>query len=212
MLICSMACLLFVAFLFGVVVGNDLDIYPEKISRQMPVKFLEWTGLLEVEKAPPPMVVIKSEKTEAKEETRVPGSIIRDIINPPPSKEANAVKGVSPSPEQMKVKEPPPFPLSGKVKIADVPLVKPKDKESAAEKYVVQVTSCKSKKIAEEVVRKIGGIGLKARIVTAELKDKGMWYRVLLSDLDGKDKAKEAAEKIDRLLKGNKSIVRAQKR
>lgn len=215
MLICSMAGLLFVAFLLGVVVGNDLDTYPEKISRQMPLQFLEWAGLLEVEKAPTVAVVIKSEKAAAKEETGVPESMVPDIMSlPVPSIEADGINGKALFPKQEKVKVLPPPLMPDKGKWAEAPLGTPKDKdkEQATEKYAIQVTSCKSKKIAEEVVRKIGKIGFKAGIVTAELKDKGTWYRVVLTDLDGKDKAKETAEKIDRVLKGNQSVVRVQKR
>lgn len=213
LLICSMACLLFVAFLFGVVVGNDLDTYPEKISRQMPIKFLEWTGVLAVAKAPPPVVVIRSTKAVAKEEKVVPQSIVPDV--PPPSSpltEADVDKGESRSLKQEKIKESPTALLPDKRKLVESPLITPKDKKPVAGKYVVHVTSCKSRKIAEDVVKKIGKIGFKTKIVTAELKDKGTWYRVLLSDLNSEDKANEAAEKIDRILKGNKSVVRVQKR
>lgn len=211
LLICSMAGLLFASFLFGVVVGNDLETYPEKISRQMPVKFLEWTGLLKVEKAPP-SVVIKSEKAPAKEETGIPGIIAQDVLPPSaPLPEADLVKGEVPSVEQGKVKALPP-PRPEKEKTVKAPAATPKEKVSATNRYVVQVTSCKSRKIAEEVVKDIRKIGFKASITTVEIKDKGTWYRVLLTDFDGKDKANEAAGKIDRVLKGNKSVVHIQNR
>jgi cell division protein FtsN len=212
MLICSMAGLLFASFLFGVVVGNDLETYPEKISRQMPVKFLEWTGLLKVGKAPPLAVVIKNEKAPAKEETGA-GLIAQNVIpQSPPMTEADVVQGAAPSPKQEKATAllTPPMPRKGKTDKALVVTIK--EKEPATDQYVVQVTSCKSRKIAEEVARKIGKMGYQARIVTADLKEKGIWYRVLLPNLDGKKKANEAAENIDRLLKGNKSVVHIQNR
>lgn len=214
MLIFSMSGLLFAAFLFGVVVGNDLETYPGKISRQMPVMFLQWMGLSEVEKASP-SIVVKSEKAPAKEEGDRPGLVVPDAVSPQsPLTEADVVKDILPTPEQQKVAvlPPPPSADKDKKKTVEAPLVKAKNKEPAADKYVVQITSCKSKKIAEDVVKRIGKIGFKARIVTVEIKDKGTWYRVLLSDLAGKDKANAAADKIDRTLKGNKSVVRIQNR
>jgi len=218
MLICSMAGLLFAVFLLGVVVGNNLDTYPEVISRQMPVKVLQWLGLSEVEKIPPPSVVIKTEKAVPKEDADTPGLISRDVVPPPPpSIEMDTAKNDPPMPEQPKVKTPvPPSQVIDKAvnkeKVVAPSLPKEKDKASASQMYVVQITSCKSKKSAEDTVKQLGKIGFHAKIVTAEIKNKGTWYRVLLSDIEGKDKAKAAAEKIDRVLKGNKSIIRIQNR
>jgi len=218
MLIFSMAGLLFTAFLFGVVVGNNLETYPALISRQMPVKVLQWLGLSEVEKTPPPSVVIKTEKTMPKEDADAPGLLSRDGV-PPPSAltETDAAKSALPIPEQPKAEKTlPPSPVIDKAvneaKTVAPPLPKEKDKASASDKYVVQITSCKSKQSAEDAVKKLGEIGYHARIVTAEIKNKGTWYRVLLLDIDGKAKAMAAAQKIDRTLKGNKSIVRIQNR
>jgi cell division protein FtsN len=169
--------------------------------------------LLKVEKAPPPAVVIKSEKASVKEETGVPGLVAQDVMPPPsPLPEADVVKGEVPSVEQGNVKALPPPPLSDKEKTVKVPAATPKEKATETNLYVVQVTSCKNRKIAEDVVKEIGKIGFKASIMTVEIKNKGTWYRVLLSNLDGKDKANEAAQKIDRVLKGNKSVVRIQNR
>jgi len=87
------------------------------------------------------------------------------------------------------------------------------DKEKQLEnKYLVQITSCKDKKVAEEVVAKIAKIGFKAQIIMVDLKEKGIWYRVILPSLDSQTEAMEAAQKIDRILKGNQSVVRVQKR
>jgi len=215
MLVCSMSGLLFAAFLFGVVVGNDLETYPKKISRQIPLRFLEWAGLMDAEKPQPVAVVIKSEKPVAKEEVAPAGMVPHNILPLPPplmGMDPAREKGSLPAPEQ--VKELPVSPLPQKEKAEDVSVTRgeDKDKKTGDEKYLVQVTSCKSRKIAEEVVGKIAKAGFKSQIVTADLKDKGIWYRVLLTNLDSKDKAKDAAQKIDRVLKGNKSVVRVQKR
>jgi len=218
MLICSMAGLLFAAFLFGVVVGNNLDTYPEVISRQMPIKVLQWFGLSEVEKTPSPSVFIKTEKAVPKEDAGKPGLISRDVVPlPPPSIETDTARNDPPISEQSKVKTPlPPSPVIDKAvnkeRAVAPSLMKEKDKASASQRYVVQITSCKSKQSAEDAVKQLGKIGFHAKIVTAEIKNKGTWYRVLLSDIEGQDKAKAAAEKIDRVLKGNKSIVHIQNR
>jgi cell division protein FtsN len=130
---------------------------------------------------------------------------------PLPLPEADVVKVEGPSVEQDNVKALPP-PIPDKEKTIKAPAATPKGKAPATNQYVVQVTSCKNRKIAEDVVKDIGKIGFKASIMTVEIKNKGTWYRVLLSDFDSKDKANEAAQRIDRVLKGNKSVVRIQNR
>jgi cell division protein FtsN len=157
--------------------------------------------------------VIKSEKPLPKEEVILPGLMARDVPPMPvpltgmePAREAGS------SPKAGQVKVPPLSALPQKEKTDAGSSTKAEDKETGKEKYLVQVTSCKSKKIAEEVVRKIAKAGFKPQIATVDLKNKGTWYRVLLTNLDSKGKAKEAAQKIDRILKGNKSAVRVQKR
>lgn len=217
MLVCSMAGLLFAAFLFGVVVGNNLETYPEIISRQLPIKVLQGLGLSEVEKTPPPSVVIKTEKAAPKEGGEAQGIITPEVAPAPSSlAEADAVKNQPPLPEPPHVKALPPPPVTTKdtneTKTAVASLPKEKEKESVTDKYIVQITSCKNRQSAEDVVKKLGGIGFHAKITTVEIKNKGTWYRVLLSDINGKDKATVAAQKIDRTLKGNKSIVRIQNR
>ena len=211
-LVCSMSGFLFAFFLFGVVVGNNLEIYPEKISRQIPVQILQWCGLLEYDKVPPIAVAEKHvEKKKHQEVETLPDIDVRhvpsDQVKPPVMKDA---------PPQVKpgaadnVVPPPSLPSAKKIEEI---LKKDNDKEKQrGNKYLVQVTSCKDKKVAEDAVAKIAKIGFKAQITMVDLKEKGIWYRVTLPPLDSQREAMEAAQKIDQVLKGNQSVVRAQKR
>jgi len=209
-LVCSMSGLLFVFFLFGIIVGNNLETYPANISRQLPVRILQWCGLLEDDKVT--VIAAAPEKDNERQRTQEKGSIPDIIVRRvqpdqgkssstmqdiPPRVKPGATDGVA-SPSAKKIEEI----LDGR-----------NDKEKhLGNKYLVQVTSCKDKKIAEEVVAKIAKIGFKAQITVVDLEARGMWYRVTLPSLDSQSEAMEAAQKIDHILKGNQSLVRVQKR
>ena len=211
-LVCSMSCLLFVFFLFGIVVGNNLETYPGKISRQLPVQILQWCGLLEYDKT---TIIEAAEKDNKKqmvqEREAIPDIVVRHVRpdqgkpspvkDTPPRVKQGSADGIVSSPS-----------LPSAKKIEEI-LKNNNDKEKQLEnKYLVQITSCKDKKVAEEVVAKIAKIGFKAQIIMVDLKEKGIWYRVMLPSLDSQTEAMEAAQKIDRILKGNQSVVRVQKR
>ncbi|MBN1547964.1 MAG: hypothetical protein JW902_15035, partial [Syntrophaceae bacterium] len=106
MLVCSISCLSFAAFLFGVVVGSDLEGYPEKISRQVPARFLAWVGLLEPEKPKTLAVVIKREKTVRGAEVKASEAVASNVIPPsvPSVKEQDPNVKAAP-PESKKVKK-----------------------------------------------------------------------------------------------------------
>ncbi|MFA7684069.1 MAG: SPOR domain-containing protein [Syntrophales bacterium] len=223
-LIFCMSALLFAAFLFGVVVGNDLETYPEMISRRLPVKFMQRLGFDDVEKIPP-AVVIKTEKQPAKGIAKDSGTIPRHAapapVLPGDSASVHTVKDVLRDREQPEQKALPPVTLAGKGedgamgKAVSAKREEPADRRKAAggekDKYVVQVTSCRNRGIAEDVVKELGGIGFQARIVAVEIPDKGTWYRVLLPDFDDRGEAQVIADKVDRALRGNKSVVRIQR-
>lgn len=211
-LVCSMSVLLFVFFLFGVVVGNNLEIYPEKISRQLPARILQWCGLLEYDKT---IVVAAAGKDDKKQENQeretIPDVVVRHVR--PDQEKPSSVKDAPPQtkPEAADgaVSSPPPSPPA---KSIEEIISGGNDKEKRSEnKYLVQVTSCKDKKVAEDVVTKIARIGFKAKITMVDLKEKGIWYRVILPSLGSRNEAMAAAQKIDQVLKGNQSVVRVQK-
>ncbi len=209
MLTLGMSLLLFAAFVFGVAVGSDLENYPGKIARQMPLRFLEWIGLGESEKPVSVAVVVKNDKPVVSERPRESEPPPIAVIPAPvaPEKKEPVAQSVSARTGNADAK--PPLPKKeGAAGISVVPVAP--DKDAGADRFLVQVTSCRDKKIAEDVVRRIGKIGYKARIDAVDLEKKGRWYRVLLSDFPSREKAQEAARKVDGIFPGNKSSVRVQ--
>jgi len=250
-LVSGMSGLLFVFFLFGVVVGNNLDVYPEKISRQLPVQFLQWCGLLENDKTVLAVADRHAEKQKNQGAEKIPEVVVRHVQHDRQKPEKDAASQVSaptpqakPSPAPSQAKEstpsqakqsapapqakPSPAPPQAKQSIpapqakpSPAPQTKPpekktgeaakSDKEKQTEKYLVQVTSCKDRKIAEEVVVKIAGVGFKGQITVVDLHEKGIWYRVTIPSFKSRNEAAEAAQKVDNVLKGNQSVVRVQR-
>lgn len=212
-LICSMSGMLFAAFLFGVVVGSDLENYPETIARRAPIRFLEWVGLLETEKTKPVAVVIKNEKPIPREVPNAPEAMAPSIVSTPAPVAEKAEPYTPDLPlAAQPARETPSVTLPEKAKNDAVVKPSSQDKQNPGGRYLVQITSCKNKKVAEEVIKDLGKIGYKPHIVMVNLKEKGVWYRVILTDLVSREKAQEAAKKIDLLLKGNKSVVQIQKK
>lgn len=210
-LVCSMSCLLFVFFLFGIVVGNNLETYPEKIARQIPLRVLQWCGLLEHDKMIPIAVAKKrDEKQKVQTTETIPDIVVRHVQ--PDQEKSSSTKDTSTRSKPGTadgVGSSPSLPSANKIE----EILKDDDKgRHSGDKYLVQVTSCKDKKIAEEVVAKIAKIGFKAQITMVDLQEKGIWYRVTLPSLGSQNEAMDTAQKIDRVLKGNQSVVRVQKR
>ena len=206
-LVCSMSSLLFVFFLFGVVVGNNLEVYPEKISRRFPLQVLQWCGLLEYDKVAPVAAKKHHEQRKSQETETIPAIVVRNVQ--PDQEKSSSNRDVAPQVKQeIDDVVSPSLPPAKKIEE-----VLKSDKEKKSEnKYLIQITSCKDKKIAEEVVAKVAKAGFKVQVTMVDLKEKGIWYRVTLSGIDSQKEAMEAAQKIDHILKGNKSVVRVQKR
>lgn len=73
----------------------------------------------------------------------------------------------------------------------DSPSEAPDSEKSAAAKYTLQVSAYSSRDRARSRIRKLAGKGLDAHVVTAEVPEKGTYYRVRI----GKFSTMEQAEK-----------------
>jgi cell division septation protein DedD len=90
---------------------------------------------------------------------------------------------------------------------------KPKAKEAAPsiasskQKFIIQAASLKEKNKAYQISKKIAALGFESLIVPMEIKEKGIWYRVIVSGFDERTQAQAAADKIAKKIKTN-CIVR----
>ncbi|KQC09069.1 MAG: hypothetical protein APR62_03330 [Smithella sp. SDB] len=194
----GMVVLLCAAFLFGVEVGKNIDVYPEKIAA-FPQKMLALVWRPAKIKA---IQKTSEHKTQAQEDidltfystlTGKKGSINEGFI---PDKQSNfseiqvgsynieAEIPKSVASEESNEKE------------------KSKGKETAESaissnrKYIVQVMSLKEKNKADKIVKKVDALGFTSQVIKIENKKKGIFYRVIIPDFDNKAQAQKAALKI----------------
>lgn len=224
------AVLLCLSFLAGVGVGRNMDTYPEKVS-SLPQRVLHFfwrpakvagpispsdTGESQAEKGSKELVFhdaltrqkIPSIQQPSVEEKKDAQDVVAQIIaNPPSAQEAEPPSEEAAAPEQ--VVAPPVAPMGRKTPVEKKGVVKetPVSGSSAATSYVLQVASLKEKKKALQIQKTVTEMGYSAKVVQAEVKGKGTWYRVMATGFASKAAARAAAGKIDGKAKTH-SIIR----
>jgi cell division protein FtsN len=226
----GMAALLCSAFLLGVVVGKNIDTYPEKIA-SIPQKALALIWRPAKIKATPDI----GDSKPGEGQPKVGESMDLTFYNTLTSK-----KGVvkdQPLTEKKMVETPPPQ--------TDLPQPKKEEKESivgtgletqrqtaavnekdgdknkrevkeveapvAASKqaFIIQAASLKEKAKANQMSKSLTALGFKSRVVKIDIKGKGIWFRVIVSGFDERAQAQVAADKIAKKIKTNCIIKRA---
>ncbi|OGP67331.1 MAG: hypothetical protein A2W27_04785 [Deltaproteobacteria bacterium RBG_16_44_11] len=227
--ITGMVALLCFAFLLGVNVGKNIDTYPEKIS-SLPQKALAliWhkgklqpTENLTDNKNPPEQAkeedidltfynTLTGKKGVAREKG-APGK--KQVIETAPPIVAplqeNNEETVN-SNESLETPKQPPEAITDKKKEENKPKIKEKTPPAAPgkHKYIVQAASLKEKAKAYQLTKKIAELGFDPKIIPIEIKNKGTWYRVIISGFDNKAKAQESAAKISKKT-GTDCIIRS---
>ncbi len=218
----GMSCLVFIAFVGGVLVGKHIDAYPQKIAREIPAKIAGGAG-----KTPAPATVpgapakpavqapaAQEEKAAPRPAPVSPIAEAPDTKGQAPAQSAGAGK-VSPAATSAAEKAVPPE----QKKAAEEPAVKKTPSErapSAAEaappngkgKYLLQVASYREKEKAEQVAGRLGAMGYVPRVVATDLREKGIWYRVQVGGFATREEARRASEAIAAKMGGVRSAVK----
>ena len=179
--IAGMSCLLFVVFLFGVTVGKNIDTYPEKYShgfRGMMMEKLGWSSN-RAETAVP--------AGETATETAKAGG--EEIV--PEEKKAPVAAAASDE------KQP-------SVPAVTQPEIKPPAEQ---EKYQIQVGSFKEKEKADQLCKKLVGLGFSPRVADMQVPKKGKWLRITLEGFESREDAQKAAERVAGKIKGLNCVV-----
>lgn len=225
-LIVGMVVLLCLSFLFGVGVGKNIDTYPEKIS-SLPQRFLAlfWRpakitgsrndGQKAAAQAQQGSVdlafhqALTSSKTvpiqpqpDAKKTMEVEAFADSEAASPPqPATLRHKEKAALAKTEA----------AGRKTAVGDKTAVdsKSKDREadSASGSYQVYVASLKDRAKADQIHKIVARAGYASKVVKVDLKEKGLWYRVIATGFDSKAKAEAAADKLSKKAK-TKCIVR----
>ena len=225
-LIVGMVVLLCLSFLFGVGVGKNIDTYPEKIS-SLPQRFLAlfWRaakiagsrneGQNTTAQTPQGNVdlafhqALTSSKTvpiqpqpDAKKTMEVKAFADGEAALPaqPPSlrqqEKAALVKNEAAGQKK----------AVGEKTAADSKS-KGRETDSASGSYQVYVASLKDKAKADQIHRIVSRAGYASKVVKVDLKEKGLWYRVIATGFDSKARAEAAADKLSKKAR-TKCVVR----
>jgi cell division protein FtsN len=180
--IAGMSCLLFVVFLFGVTVGKNMDTYPEKYSRGFRGTMMEKLGLSS-NRAETAVSL-----GETATETAKAGG---EEIVPEEKKELVAAAAAS---EEKQPSVPP----------ATRTEIKPSLEQ---EKYQIQVGSFREKEKADQLCKKLTGLGLSPRVAEMQVPKKGKWMRVTLEGFESREEAQKTADRVAGKIKGLKCVV-----
>jgi cell division protein FtsN len=196
----GMAILLFSVFLLGVVVGKNIDTYPQKIA-SIPQKAL--AVVWQKGKANTSPDVADNKKVEG--EPKAPETPVLTFYNDLTTKKGE-VKDESLTEKKMvetpppKIDLPPPNAEDEKATVGSG-LETPKKIAVVAKTFIIQVASLKDKAKANQVSKSITSLGFKARVVKIDIKGKGSWFRVIVSGFDDRVQAQAAADKITKKMK-----------
>ncbi|MGZ3592786.1 MAG: SPOR domain-containing protein [Syntrophales bacterium] len=178
--IVGMSCLLFVVFLFGVTVGKNIDSYPEKYSRGfrgMMMEKLGWSS----NRAETAVSVGETvtETTKAGGGETVPEEKKSPAAAPSDEKQASV-----PAATQAEIKAP-----------------------AEQEKYQIQVGSFKEKEKADQLGKKLAGLGFSPRVAEVQVPKKGKWLRITLEGFESREDAQKAADRVAGKIKGLNCVV-----
>ena len=219
-IIVGTAVLLCSAFLFGIVVGKNIDTYPEKIA-SLPQRLLAlvWRpAKIRVAQNQPKKPdeldltfynTLTSKKGVAEEQPipdkkpviEVPA--VQQFIAQPQNDAGSASIG---SNSEVKKQQALTSGTKGDAIEAKIKEAKPAVVASGG-KFSVQVASLKEKNKADQMNKKISALGFTPQIVETNVQGKGTWFRVVIYGFSSKAQAQAAAGKISNKT-GTTCIVR----
>lgn len=190
----AIAALLLVSFLFGVMVGRNMDTYPRKIAQEIPAAISKKiAGVIQGEGEPPPA----QEPEKKKEDPSFQYRFFETLTEPksPPAAEPKTPAAVK-TPVVVKAPAAPPETAG-----AESPA-------SPAGRYGVQVASFRDRDRAGKVLKELESLGLSPVIDPVDLKSRGTWYRIRLHGFPSYEEAKAAAAAAEKRLTGTRCIIR----
>lgn len=203
----GICCLLFVVFLLGIKVGKIMDAHPEKVARGIPHVIMESFGWSS-KKAETEVAVSEASKEPAGEVENKADLTFYDTLAKKGKDTKTAEKENSGNnPEVVKERS---SQQTNTAATGQIP-TKPSEKSSVTAvkgKYHVQVVSLKEKKKAEKLCEKLISLGYSPRITTAELQDRGVWFRVFLEGFESQERAQKAVNNVSKKISGVNCVIK----
>jgi hypothetical protein len=185
----GVSCLLLIAFALGVMVGKNIETYPAKITGAIPGLIRE-----KIDRTPldPGVAAAPGDIREARKE-----DLKLTFYDTLTGKKTGETKGEVPPPGVQEEKSP----------VKEKPAAQ--DKPQAKENYIVRVASLKDEKKAQELQKKLSGMGYKSILETREMGNKGTFYRISLRGFETKDEAAKASGLVQKKMKLKCLVVNA---
>ena len=206
--IVGMSFLLFCGFLLGVVVGKHMDAYPEQYAFGL-------MGLVRDSLIAASPTEVKKEAGDVEEETfnltfydtlgvKKEGAAAGRTPPPAPSGEGSPKRQAAPaeSPAGATVAQSP-SPSQGDA----VPQVK-EASPSGGGRFEIQVAAYRDERQAQRMVKRFAALGYSPHVVSRDLAEKGLWFRVILAGFESREEANEASERIVAKFRGIKCVIR----
>ncbi|MHB8137509.1 MAG: SPOR domain-containing protein [Smithellaceae bacterium] len=210
--IAGMAVLLCSSFILGVGFGRNIDTYPENVS-SLPQRFLAlfWRPAkvasqqeIAAKDVPPDKGNMDLAFHNALINQKTPSMQQAPAVANKPDSEAIAVDQtaiqqvpteVEPAKEEAYERK---VTVSEKSSAAKKPVIKevPAASSSAGSSFLVHVASMKDKGKANQIAKTVASLGYPTKVSKADIKGKGIFYRVTTRGFETKAKAQTAADKI----------------
>ncbi|MRR17025.1 MAG: SPOR domain-containing protein [Deltaproteobacteria bacterium] len=225
-IICGMSILLCLSFVLGVGVGKNMDTYPEKISSvpQQVLAFFWRPARVETSQKSVESKQVQPEKgnIDLAFHNALTGDKVPAVQQPPGSGK-RPDEGIL---ENQKTKPEIPAAVASEGKdtgssrkeaTGQTPVEPEKSRSEAKSKiketqdpvdetgpsFVIHVASMKDKAKANQIQKTVAALGYPAKVVKADIKGKGAWYRVIATGFKSKALAQSAADKISKKIKTN---------
>ncbi|HUH65440.1 MAG TPA: SPOR domain-containing protein [Syntrophales bacterium] len=191
--IVGMSCFLFVAFLFGVTVGKNIDTYPEKYSRGLRGMIMEKLGW-QAGKAETVAAATETAKDAARTEEGAQEE----------KKASGAAAPAPPTSDEKQPQAPAAQASHAQAPAAVQPMVK---RTPEPDRYQIQIGSFKEKDKVDQLCKKLAAIGFTARVSENHVPKKGKWLRVALEGFESREEAEKAADSVAKKIKGVNCVV-----
>lgn len=192
--IIGMSCILFIAFLFGVTVGKNIDTYPEKFSRGLPGMLVEKFGWSSQKAETSVAGVAEGSKEPAQVEGEGKGGEEKKI----PAITSGVTGEKQPPVAVMKDQKPPPPSVAEHAQSKPAP---------GKERYQIQVISLKDRAKADQFSKQLTPLGYKPKVVVIDLPGKGKWYRIIIEGFESREQAQKAVESMEKKVKGLNCVI-----
>jgi len=135
--------------------------------------------------------------------------------SPPATPSAPAAPGTKSAPKVLTAKDAPPKPAvaapaakAPKAKAGGTEPAPPVAGPAASANFSIQVVSYNERVKANQLQKKLQGMGYKVEVSEMDISGKGKWYRVMVNNYQTRKEAEKAADNIKKTVKGLNCIVR----